>query len=198
MEAQRFGYQVLSGVALDLPATAMASRARAEEAFDRRQLHAAGGLAAVSGLLVLVGQWVSQVVPAALICFGTLTVFLGWIWYRRSRVQAERTLLAQHPWQIWPCHLQALTADEARSLRHTARPGTTACRVRLLAPGGAPARSGQANLPTALWNAMTDGVGPLWVCGDLRDPFLVAAPGGTKWTLCRPNEAYAVHSTIRY
>ncbi|WP_030237329.1 hypothetical protein [Streptomyces sp. NRRL S-350] len=197
MEAQLFGYQVLPGVALDVPATAKASRVRAEEAFDRRQLYAAGGLAAVSALLVLIGQWASQAASAALICLGTLAVFLGWIWYRRSRVQVERTLLGQHPWQVWPCHVQALTADEVRSLRHTARPGTTACRVRLLAPGGAPVRSGRANLPTGLWDSMTDGIGTLWVCGDLRDPFLVSAPGGTEWTLCRPDGVYTVH-TIRH
>ncbi|MFJ5926561.1 hypothetical protein ACIQF6_28560 [Kitasatospora sp. NPDC092948] len=45
---------------------------------------------------------------------------------------------------------------------------------------------------------MTDGIGPLWVCGDLRDTFLVAAPGGTEWTLCQPDGAYTAHITIRY
>ncbi|MFJ5926560.1 hypothetical protein ACIQF6_28555 [Kitasatospora sp. NPDC092948] len=87
----------------------------------------------MAGLLLLIGQWASQAVQAAPICLGTLAAFIGWIWYRRSRVKAERTLLTHHPWQIWPCHLQALTANEARSLWHAAPPGTTACRVHLLA-----------------------------------------------------------------
>ncbi|MFJ5120957.1 hypothetical protein [Kitasatospora sp. NPDC088548] len=60
--------------------------------------------------------------------------------------------------------------------------------------GGSP---GQRHRP-GLWDSMTDGIGTLWVCGDLRDPFLVSAPGGTEWTLCRPDGAYTVHTTIRY
>ncbi|MFJ5926559.1 hypothetical protein ACIQF6_28550 [Kitasatospora sp. NPDC092948] len=45
MKADLFGYRVLPGVALDVPATGKASRIRAEEASDRRQVYAAVGLA---------------------------------------------------------------------------------------------------------------------------------------------------------
>ncbi|MER7671309.1 hypothetical protein ABTY61_22975 [Kitasatospora sp. NPDC096128] len=45
----------------------------------------------------------------------------------------------------------------------------------LLARNGAVVRSGKADLPTALWNAIPDGVGTLWICGDLRRLYGVPA-----------------------
>ncbi|MEV7775434.1 hypothetical protein [Kitasatospora sp. NPDC086791] len=191
MEAERLGHRVLDGTALETPATAKAFRMRAERAPDRRQLHAAAALAGVTGLLVVIGQWVDPLAAIALFTGGFLVVLVGGIWQQHTRLKDERRLLATRPWQVWPARVH--------KLRARTRAGATACRVDLLARNGAVVRSGKADLPTALWNAMTDGVGTLWICGDLRQPYLVAAPGGTAWTLCHPEDPpeHSVHITIR-
>ncbi|MFD9686812.1 hypothetical protein ACFWXO_13755 [Kitasatospora sp. NPDC059088] len=191
MEAERLGHRVLVGTALETPATAKAFRMRAERAPDRRQLHAAAALAGVTGLLVLIGRWVDPLAAIALFTGGFLVVLVGGIWQQHTRLKYERRLLATRPWQVWPASVH--------KLRARTRAGATVCRVDLLARNGAVVRSGKADLPTALWDAMTDGVGTLWICGDLRQPYLVAAPGGIAWTLCHPEDPpeHSVHITIR-
>ncbi|MFB7673117.1 hypothetical protein ACFC26_17085 [Kitasatospora purpeofusca] len=192
MEAERLGHHVVDGVALELPATAKAFRVRSDAALDRRQIHGAAALGAATGLLILIGQWVALFAPIALLAFAFLMFLIIGIWQRRTSVADQRKILANHPWQVWPCHVVERP--------ERARAGTTPCRVRLLTRSGAVVRSGKADLPTEVWNAMTDGVGTLWICGDLRRPYLVAVPGGTDWTLCHPEEhppRRSVHITIR-
>ncbi len=199
MEAERLGHHVVDGVALDVPATAAAFKRRFEEAFDRQQLHVVVALAGVTGLLVVIGQWVDLLVFPALLAFALLVIVVVGIGQQRILARGEQSILAGHPWQVWPCRVQVLTRAEAQALPGRKRTGATAVRVQLLARNGAVVRSGKTRLPTKLYGAMTDDIGTVWICGDLRQPYLVAAPGGADWAYCHPDAppSSKVHITIR-
>lgn len=107
------------------------------------------------------------------------------------REQAEA--LEEHPWQVWPCRLEDATEAEAAVARpaialfdpagRRATPAPKFTRVLLLAPDGSVARSYVAHLPGEVWHGMVDGMGAVWVCGDLRFRVVLATPGAD---LCWP------------
>ncbi|WP_335932075.1 hypothetical protein [Streptomyces sp. PTD5-9] len=104
------------------------------------------------------------------------------VWVRE---QAEA--LEEHPWQVWPCRLEEATEGEADVARpaialldsagRRAINGPRFTRVLLLAPDGSVARSYVAYLPGEVWHGMVDGMGAVWVCGDLRFRVVLATPG---------------------
>jgi hypothetical protein len=101
----------------------------------------------------------------------------------RSRV-AQEEALEKHPWQVWPC--QMVDADGHRPRRDQAlQPyefGRPVRRVLLLGPDGRPVRSHLTVIPNEVWRSTTDGLGALWICGDLRFGVVLATPGtSTCW-----------------
>jgi hypothetical protein len=76
---------------------------------------------------------------------------------RRSRAHLE-----SRPWQAWPAKAEGRTT------------------IDILDPEGKVFKTFQndALMPKSVWRSMPDGLGVLWICGDLREPVFIAAPGG--------------------
>jgi len=154
------------------------------------------------------------VVPLFLVvCLMLAGAFFRW-GIRREAVKDKERYAAQiealgKPWQVWPCRIEEapdivphLNSEVLGTLAARAQAGraTTAAsgrgdavdvwkvhRVFLLAPGGAPARTFAAFLPDTVWRGMVDGLGPLWVCGDLRHRVVMATPGAGQAWIALPN-----------
>ncbi|MFF7251446.1 hypothetical protein ACFZBU_47225 [Embleya sp. NPDC008237] len=55
-------------------------------------------------------------------------------------------------------------------------------RVLLLGPDGRAVRRYLTVIPDDVWPSTTDGLGALWICGDLRSAIVFATPGAaTCW-----------------
>ncbi|MFE5792961.1 hypothetical protein ACFQ8C_10345 [Streptomyces sp. NPDC056503] len=141
--------------------------------------------------VVLVGSWVVPIAVGLRIGFGT-SLAKG-----RKVADEQERVLRDHPWQVWPCRVENLLAEEAAAASKDAGylgrpqphpPGgrIVSCRVHLLAPDGSTARSYLCLLPGDVWDSMTDGLGALWICGDLREQVVVAVPGAAVCWQGRP------------
>jgi len=150
------------------------------------------------------------VVPLFLaVCLMLAGAFFRWQ-ARREGVKHKERYAAQiealgRPWQVWPCRIEEApdivphaNSEILGTLIARAQAGRTTTvttsgigdtvniwkvhRVFLLAPDGTPAKTFAAFLPDAVWQGMVDGLGPLWVCGDLRHRVVMATPGaGQAW-----------------
>ncbi|MCP9986020.1 hypothetical protein LUX01_04150 [Streptomyces sudanensis] len=182
MLAREYGYRVLPGKAIDTQSTA-----RFLQEWRRRAATASkssgglvywgfGGLACV--LAYANGFWP---VEACLLAVGAWTALCAVLFRAGKRTitapvaQAE-SLLTQAPWQVWPCRVEG---DEWLS-------GTYLCRISLLAPDRQVARAFQGYVPEGAWRAMTDGLGLLLVCGDLRHTVAIATEAGEPVWLAKP------------
>ncbi|RPF30248.1 hypothetical protein EDD96_6844 [Streptomyces sp. Ag109_G2-6] len=87
-------------------------------------------------------------------------------------VRVRRNILAEQPWQVWPCRLLDATGSLPR-------------RILLLAPDGTVAAAYQ-NLPESAWLGMTDGRGIIWFAGDIRLNAMAAMPGGDPFWSIEP------------
>ncbi|SDK50388.1 hypothetical protein SAMN05216298_0307 [Glycomyces sambucus] len=80
-------------------------------------------------------------------------------------------LMRQYPWQAWPCRM------DNRSEFHILDPEQNIIQTfKNIDP-----------LPTAGWRNITDGIGVIWICGDLREDVLVASVGGKPSWRAKPN-----------
>ncbi|MBD2893100.1 hypothetical protein amrb99_20210 [Actinomadura sp. RB99] len=78
-----------------------------------------------------------------------------------------RRVLAEQPWQVWPCRVELV--------RDYVNPSTLV-HVFLLDPDQNVAGVMKTRLQRATWHAMTDGYGVLWFAGDLRFGGALAHP----------------------
>ncbi|MFG3338710.1 hypothetical protein [Glycomyces sp. NPDC048151] len=118
-----------------------------------------------SGTIATPGQGLllCLLILAVLVCLwailgGPLYAYFG------RRIQAR---LRRHPWQAWPVLAE--------------RQGV----VELLDPEGQVFKTfvNSTPMPRPVWEGLTDGLGVLWICGDLREEITMAAPGGGQiWT----------------
>ncbi|WTW93971.1 ParB/RepB/Spo0J family partition protein [Streptomycetaceae bacterium NBC_01309] len=196
-QARQFGYEVSPREAVHTPgAAAYLNGVRQRTRRARRR----GLTALFIGFLwlgaFLLGLWLwdlGDAGPAVVIGWIAPLVVLGWPAGRledvagqwtRSRA-AQEAALEKHPWQAWPCRLE--DADDKWPSRHQAlRPyafGRPVRRLLLLGPDGQPVRSYLTVFPDEVWRSTTDGLGALWVCGDLRFGVVFATPGAA---LCWP------------
>jgi hypothetical protein len=140
-------------------------------------------------------------------------VFLavGW-WVTASRASRSARLhefqidALRRPWQVWPCRVEEVPEDEwqfvatltgseeAREEYQNSLSGAefltkrpTYHRVLLLAPDGSVCRSYVSFVPGEVWRDMTDGLGALWLCGDLRRHLVIATPGAERIWLGTPD-----------
>lgn len=170
MKAREFGYWVSETSASQQPASA-------EYAAD----HCAkpgtsvwtplGIMAWAIGFLVLFGDGMEDsgfgvvLVVALTVVIGACLITAGEILREtvgRSRVNE---LLRRHPWQAWPCRM------EKRYELHILGPrGETIKTLRSVVA---------TEISSKVWESVTDGVGVVWLCGDLREDLLVAPVGGT-------------------
>ncbi|MFI0716020.1 hypothetical protein ACH4SK_36560 [Streptomyces inhibens] len=86
-----------------------------------------------------------------------------------------RDLVTQAPWQVWPCQVEEIEGTFFRR-----------CRILLLAPDRQVARAFEGDIPEDAWRAMTDGLGLLLICGDLRFTIAVATKTGKPVWLAEP------------
>ncbi|MFD5423134.1 hypothetical protein ACFWJT_34590 [Streptomyces sp. NPDC127069] len=183
MQARQFGYQVS-------PRNAMSSRGMTRNVDTARRTDArlheasvvstAAWVAAVAAVVFL--WWVVGPEPWLFLAGGGAFILAAMVSSEagkaRKAFEAGMALLGEHPWQVWPCRLEVTGVTG----RH---------RILLLAPDGSAARSYVARVPESVWYGMTDGIGALWVCGDLRFLVVMAKPGGTPLWIAHPEPASA-------
>jgi len=87
----------------------------------------------------------------------------------RARI---KELLRRHPWQAWPCRM------EKRYELHILGPHRET--IKTLRPVIA------TEIHSEIWESVTDGVGVVWLCGDLREDVLVAPVGGSPISRVKP------------
>ncbi|MFD5752259.1 hypothetical protein [Streptomyces sp. NPDC127033] len=86
-------------------------------------------------------------------------------------------LVEKQPWQAWPCRVEEISGDTSVLGKR---------RILLLASDGSVVRGFDGQMPEEVWLSMTDGVGVLWVCGDLRFSVAMAPRGGSPIWLAAP------------
>jgi hypothetical protein len=173
MQAKRFGYWVSDDTAASLPDTARFI-----------EDHAPGGpfnyTVLVVALFALFPGMYLTIVPgtagASVAGLGVVAIAIAaalrlavLIPRDRSRRRRDR-LLRRHSWQAWP----------ARSEQKDV--------IELLTPDGQVHKTyfSVGYMPRSVWEGMTDGLGALWVCGDLREQIVLAAPSGAPAWLATP------------
>ncbi|WP_436772667.1 hypothetical protein [Yinghuangia sp. YIM S09857] len=107
----------------------------------------------------------------------------------KSRAWTEKAVkvIEEHPWQVWPCRVEKANPEKTIHHRFVMRSAERAdmrvlatsvfVRVMLLAPDGSVARRYASRIPDDVWRGFTDGLGALWICGDLRFEIILATPG---------------------
>lgn len=182
MLAREYGYWVSPGKAIRSGAASAFMRERRNQIAKRRQS---------------ANQWAGWVPFAALLLFWFIAATTGgasWglavviappaflVWLLVKTMGADTPdpvgkLVEEQPWQAWPCRVEEISGE-------TSTPGKR--RVLLLAPDRSVVRGFDGPMPEEVWLSMTDGVGVLWVCGDLRFPVAMAPRGGSPIWLAAP------------
>ncbi|KAB2386330.1 hypothetical protein [Actinomadura montaniterrae] len=182
MLARRFGYAVSPEPAAAATPSVLGQLDKAAR-MDRVHLiiFAVWGAAMAVGMIVGLRSELSFAGLVGGVLAGEAALLVVWLMARsQQRVRGPggegltgpeahrlRGILAEHPWQVWPCRVELV--------REHANPSTLV-HVFLLDPDQNVAGVLKTTLQRATWNAMTDGYGVLWFAGDLRFGGALAHP----------------------
>lgn len=168
MQAITYGYWVSEKPAAQLPQTSEYLKQHPPPSRGRvRCGYAAIAMGAALGLLGIV-LLVLGLISAYLAVYGGVSCVVGIVLLGTggaiATVSDFHKRLQQHPWQAWPC----FTASKGQ--------------IYLLAPDNRIVKRlvFGAEMPRGLWTHLVDGVGVLWLCGDLREEVVIAVPGGSE------------------
>ncbi|MCF2533127.1 hypothetical protein [Yinghuangia soli] len=219
-QAQQFGYEVSPRPAADSqPAREVEGRMRAIKRDADRHARKLALLAGVTLAAVLAVQAVPMAIGPAL----AATVFLGLmallflVMFAATRgsgrqaikaIEDRNRLLSGHAWQVWPCRVEqraherpkftAKRMDEVIGVEsfRDFRDGAAGHRIHLLAPDGAVFRTYFGVMSDDAWHGMADGLGAVWVCGDLRFTTLMWTPGAERMWPATPESSVPELETI--
>ena len=193
MLAREFGYWVSDGNAIDRQATAdeLHMIAVKQNEDQRGNIEDFAIWTLCVGLILLLigvlGRFGFEVRTVLLGIGGTAALIAGFAWRNRKipvnlELRAGFPQLYNHPWQAWPCRMEQAEPDNPETSKFDAI-------VTLLDPDRGPTARFRGRVTLESWDRMTDGFGLLWICGDLREPVLVAGPGGAPfWEMKRATE----------
>ncbi|MFE2870329.1 hypothetical protein [Embleya sp. NPDC059259] len=200
--ARKFGYEVSPGRAIDTSGgRSYVERLRRSGPQARRWARTANAavivLVAAAVLAFLARDLLGQTgIVSTVVFLGGLPIPVLAV-VPKTRKLAARTeewtvalveTLQEHPWQVRPVRVEEISPEEESAARAVLPLDRQAIlesqggprRVLLLAPDGSVARSYVALVPADVWRGMTDGVGALWVCGDLRFRVALAESGAQR------------------
>ncbi|MFI1577885.1 hypothetical protein [Embleya sp. NPDC020630] len=206
-QARQFGYQVSPLKAIDTPA----ARAYTDELYHAADRQIRGvrlwslpiaGLLATGDLVlfvVVLGALPVWGFPILAVSGGALIVALAALTSPgpENFVKPARELLSAQPWQVWPARLEDLSREDREAVAGAGvstvhhptaqvRRDARLHRLVLLAPDGTAVRTYGVHLPRDARDGFVDGIGAVWVCGDLRDAILVAEPGARRYWQAKP------------
>ncbi|MEU1035911.1 hypothetical protein ABZ402_46030 [Streptomyces mirabilis] len=182
MLAREYGYWVSPGNAIRSGAASAFMRERRNEIVKRRQSAnewAGWVLLAALLLFLFIGAAMGGASWGLAVALG-LPALLGWLVFKTVGADTPdpvAKLVEEQPWQAWPCRVEEIDGDTSTPRKR---------RTLLLAPDGSVVRVFDGQMPEEVWLSMTDGVGVLWVCGDLRFSVAMAPRGGSPIWLAAP------------
>ena len=178
--AEKYGYWVSSTPALDVAKThgAIERMKKTASADDAPQmLHFGFAIASfVFGLIIsgLTGE------PVFVILGGVLGVVIVAAGTRQgidsSPTDSITSHLSRNPWQAWPCRVDGVNGN----------PDSPKKIVYLMSPDQQVVKAFETTMPRKAWMDLTDGMGILWVCGDLRYPIVMGTVLGTQVWQAKP------------
>ncbi|MEU9018468.1 hypothetical protein [Actinomadura sp. NPDC048394] len=182
MLARRFGYAVSPEPAATATPSVLGQLDRAAR-LDRVLFIgvAVCGVAMAVGMIIVLGDELSFPGLLGGVLAGEAALLLIWLAARsQERVRGPggegltapearrlRGVLAEQPWQVWPCRVELV--------REHANPSALV-HVFLLDPEENAAAVLKTRLQRATWRSLTDGYGVLWFAGDLRFGGALAHP----------------------
>ncbi|WTW92497.1 hypothetical protein OG216_03510 [Streptomycetaceae bacterium NBC_01309] len=195
-QARQFGYEVSPRPAIATEGgRQFAAALRAQPALLHRAAKREGlwssSIAVTAYLIILVTLTPPPhvAIPLGVVPLGALAAAAG----GRRRVarstawtEPAAKVLDEHPWQVWPCRVEQAASEgeiqprfvftSSKRADSRAFDETVVAHVLLLAPDGSVARTYVSRVRNDVWRGVTDGLGALWICGDLRFDVVIATP----------------------